>query len=245
FTVAPALSSNVDAAIAQLRTGTMDATGAIEDIGTISSVVRTPAIGLAVQKSGRTTGHTTGTISSINTTVSVRYGSCGSTTGPIFTFTNQVVVGSSSFSAGGDSGSLIVTRGTCPRPVALLFAGSSTSTIGNPISQVLSRISSSLGRTVSFVGSTCTASNFELNEDLPGLSEEAMARASRIKEKNENRIMSRPSVIGFGVSSADDNAGEPILVVYVDETTGLHPRLPKRIDGLRVKTVYTDTFTAF
>ncbi|HYP29352.1 MAG TPA: hypothetical protein VE262_21755, partial [Blastocatellia bacterium] len=29
FTVAPALSSNVDAAIAQLRTGTMDATGAI------------------------------------------------------------------------------------------------------------------------------------------------------------------------------------------------------------------------
>ena len=244
FTVAPALGSNVDAAIAQLRPGTMDGTGFIEDIGTISSVVRAPAVGLAVQKSGRTTGHTTGTISSINTTVSVRYGGCGSTTGPIFTFTNQVVVGSSSFSAGGDSGSLIVTRGACERPVALLFAGSSSATIGNPIGQVLSRISASLGRTVSFVGSTCTAARFEPEVDLPGIAEEAVARASRVKERNENRIMSKPSVIGFGISSADDNAGEPILVVYVDETTGRRPNLPKKLGGLRVKVVYTDTFTA-
>ena len=146
FTVAPALNLNVDCAIAQLRPGQMDGTGFIEDIGTISSVVRAPTVGLSVTKSGRTTGNTTGTISSINTTVSVRYSkSCGSNNGPTFTFTNQVVINSSTFSAGGDSGSLIVSNNSCHQPVALLFAGSSTSTIGNPIGQVLSRLSTSLG----------------------------------------------------------------------------------------------------
>jgi hypothetical protein len=126
FTVAPGLNTGVDAGIAQLRPGQMNSTGSIEDIGTISSVVREPTVGLQVQKSGRTTGHTTGTISSINATVSVRYSNeCGKNGGTLFTFTNQVVVGSSTFSAGGDSGSLIVTTGNCPQPVALLFAGSS------------------------------------------------------------------------------------------------------------------------
>ena len=51
----------------------MNSTGAIEDIGGISSVVKAPAVGLAVTKSGRTTGNTIGSISSYSTTVSVRY----------------------------------------------------------------------------------------------------------------------------------------------------------------------------
>src|SRR5689334_23374684 len=155
FTVAPSLSNNVDCAIAQLRAGQMDGTGFIENIGTISSVVTTPSVGLAVAKRGRTTGFTTGSISSTSTTMSVRYpSSCGANNGPTHTFTNQVVINSTTFSAGGDSGSLIVTNNTCHQPVALLFAGSSSSTIGNPIGSVLSQLSSSLGSTVSFVGGT-------------------------------------------------------------------------------------------
>src|SRR5689334_20891634 len=67
FTGAAALGSNVDAAVAQLRSGQMDATGFIEDIGAPSSVIVPPLVGLGVAKSGRTTGFTTGTISSINT----------------------------------------------------------------------------------------------------------------------------------------------------------------------------------
>src|SRR5262245_24067548 len=78
FTAAPQLGSNVDAAVAQLRAGTMDPTGFIEDIGVPSSVVMAPSAGLSVAKSGRTTGFTTGTISSINTSVNVQYQrSCG------------------------------------------------------------------------------------------------------------------------------------------------------------------------
>jgi hypothetical protein len=66
-----------------------------------------------------------------------------------------------------------------------------------------------------------------------------------IKERNENRIMSRASVIGFGVGASDTNENEPVLVVYVDETTGRKPRLPKSIEGVKVKVIYTDTFTAY
>jgi hypothetical protein len=246
FTVAPPLNQNVDCAIAQLRTGQMDPNGTIEDIGTISSVVRAPAVGLAVRKSGRTTGHTTGTIGAINSTVSVRYPkSCGSGGGTVFTFTNQVVVNSSTFSAGGDSGSLIVSAGSCPQPVALLFAGSSTSTIGNPAGQVLSRLSTALGSAVSFVGGTCSSSaNVEFLSQTPSLSRQVVRFATAIKERNENSIMSRPSVIGMGIGSADDNPSEAVIVVYVNQS-GPRPRLPRRIEGVRVKVIETDEFVAY
>src|SRR5262245_15893403 len=153
FTVAPQLGSNVDAAVAQLIPGAMDPTGFIEDIGIPSSMVRSPSVGLSVAKSGRTTGFTTGTISSINTSVSVQYQrSCGQGKKFVVSYTNQVVISSSTFSAGGDSGSLIVTNDSNHQPVALLFAGSSTTTIGNPIGEVLAQVSSALSRTVSVAG---------------------------------------------------------------------------------------------
>lgn len=156
FTIAAPLGSNVDAALAQLRPGTMDSTGFIEDIGVPSSTIVNPSVGLSVAKSGRTTGFTTGTIGSINTSVNVQYQrGCGG--GKKFTvgYTGQVVINSSSFSAGGDSGSLIVTNNSSHNPVALLFAGSSTSTIGNPIGEVLTKLTAALGGTaVSFGGSS-------------------------------------------------------------------------------------------
>ena len=53
-------SSNVDAAIATLRAGTMNSTGNILDIGVPATTTVMPAVGLGVAKSGRTTGFTTG-----------------------------------------------------------------------------------------------------------------------------------------------------------------------------------------
>ena len=74
FTKAVTLGNNVDCAVAALRTGRMDATGFIEGFGSPpSSTTVSPSVGLAVAKSGRTTGHTTGTIGSINTSVNVQY----------------------------------------------------------------------------------------------------------------------------------------------------------------------------
>jgi hypothetical protein len=68
-------------------------------------------------------------VTAINATVLIRYDNGTAR------FIHQVVVGGP-FSDSGDSGSLIMTVGG-NHPVALLFAGSSSSTIGNPIDKVL------------------------------------------------------------------------------------------------------------
>jgi hypothetical protein len=129
----------VDGAIAAVRPGMVDPSGAVHSIGTLSADTLPASIGLAVQKSGRTTGHTFGTVSSLDATVSVSYPTrCGGNRGKTATFVNTFFVTPGSFSAGGDSGSLIVeSGGGSPRAVGLLFAGSSSYTIANPIDHVL------------------------------------------------------------------------------------------------------------
>jgi hypothetical protein len=239
FTVAPPLgSSNVDAAIAQLRQGQMDQTGFIEDIGLPSSIVMPPSVGLAVAKSGRTTGFTTGTISSINTSVSVQYQrSCGSGKKFVVSYTNQVVITSSTFSAGGDSGSLIVTNNSSHNPVALLFAGSSTTTIGNPIGEVLTRVSQALGTTVSFAGTTQAPSMETLPEN--GLLPQDAERVKAVKERYEPEWMSKPGVWGMGVG-ADPSSGEPAIMIFVDPSAGRAHALPGRLDNVKVQFVTSE-----
>lgn len=247
FTTAPMLGSNVDCAVAQLRTGTMDSTGFIEGLngpgGIPSTTIVSPSVGMAVQKSGRTTGHTTGTIGSVNTSVSVQYQArCGQGRKFTISYTNQVVINSSSFSAGGDSGSLILTNnGSCAHPVALLFAGSSSSTIGNPIGEVVTKLSAALGTSVSFVGSTCSAQPGGQELQLP---QQALDNASRILEQNRHDLMSRPAVLGVGLGALEDNS-QPAIVVYVDKTSSLKPQLPAQIDNVSVRIIMTDPFIAF
>ncbi|HEX5707449.1 MAG TPA: hypothetical protein VFX96_09145, partial [Pyrinomonadaceae bacterium] len=114
-------TSNVDAAVAALRGTAMNTNGSILDIGIPSSTIRNASVGLSVAKSGRTTGFTTGTIGSVDTDVGVQYTrECGGGKKFVINFTDQVVINSSTFSAGGDSGSLIVTNDSCHQPVALL-----------------------------------------------------------------------------------------------------------------------------
>ena len=91
------------------------------------------AIDMAVHKFGRTTSYTVGDVKSIDTDVTVGY-----ETGN-FTFQGQIIIVGRSrhpFSAAGDSGSLILQRGT-NKAVGLLFAGSSSHTIANHIGDVL------------------------------------------------------------------------------------------------------------
>ena len=93
-------------------------------------------LGMSVQKYGRTTGHTVGQVSGLNATIDVSYRDGKAR------FENQIVISGRGFSAGGDSGSLVVTRGMLMgdrRPVGLLFAGTATTTLANPIDLVLDR----------------------------------------------------------------------------------------------------------
>jgi hypothetical protein len=128
--------NQIDAAIA--LTSTDDVGFATPDDG-YGSPRDTPVeamLGAKVQKYGRTTGYTHGTVTGINAVIDVSY------RGGTARFEDQILISGNGFSAGGDSGSLIVSEGFLAadrRPVGLLFAGSPTSTIANPIDIVLDR----------------------------------------------------------------------------------------------------------
>lgn len=134
-------NSNVDAAIAMVISGRVSTDGAILEIGTISSSTLEASIGLAVKKSGRTTGLTRSKVSGLNATISVIYDNeCAGGTAFTKTFTGQIVITNrgSKFLNSGDSGSLMVQDvATNPKAVGLLFAGSSSVAIANPIGEVL------------------------------------------------------------------------------------------------------------
>jgi hypothetical protein len=134
----------VDAAIAPIvKSIDFDAL-AYKGIGKLAGARTAPILpGMLVKKLGRTTGLTSGKVSAIevdNVVVDYDLGS--------LSFDNQVEiesVGNSSFSAGGDSGSLILDEENLG--CALLFAGSERGgpndrglTYANPITTVLKRL---------------------------------------------------------------------------------------------------------
>lgn len=135
-------SANIDAGIAAVIPGMVRTDGAILEIGTLSANTVAAFINQAVKKSGRTTGLTRSTVSGLNATVSVAYeNECAGGAAFTKTFTGQIVIKNrrSAFLNSGDSGSLMVEDVTTnPRAVGLLYAGSSTSAIANPINDVLS-----------------------------------------------------------------------------------------------------------
>lgn len=85
------------------------------------------ALGMAVRKSGRTTGLTQGQIEQIDVTSRIEYDDRSAT------FAGQIMAGA--LSAGGDSGSAVLDM--AGNVIGLLFAGSTTSTLINPIQDVL------------------------------------------------------------------------------------------------------------
>lgn len=233
-------TSNVDAAIAATITGDVTTTGEILAVGVPASSIVPATVGRGVAKAGRTTGLTCAAIGSINTNVSVQYES-GCNSGKKFTisYTNQVVVDSSTFSAGGDSGSLIVTSDTA-QPVALLFAGSSTTTIGNPITDVVNALG------VTFVGGgthsvTCSAAAQAVT--TRGISGPEFDRALNAKEAHWQELFQDDAIQGVGVGADPENPGQGAVVIYVEQGRA-HGPIPTEIDGVKTVVVMTDRFRA-
>ncbi len=133
-------ANTVDAAVASTTVGDLGNATTSDCYGTPESTTVTASVNMKVEKCGRTTESTKGRVSAINASVNVNYGDNG-----VALFTGQIVVGGS-FSAGGDSGSLVVVQkgGDQGKPVGLLFAGSSTTTILNPIDDVLADLAAEL-----------------------------------------------------------------------------------------------------
>lgn len=133
--------SNVDASTATVVSGMVNSSGAILEVGVPSSQTVAAALSQKVKKSGRTTGLTRSTVSGLNATISVAYeNECAGGAAFTKTFTGQILIANtaSKFLAGGDSGSALLEDVTTnPRFVGLLFAGSSSIAVANPIGQVL------------------------------------------------------------------------------------------------------------
>ncbi len=129
----------VDCAIAQSAPPLVTAHN--KDFGKINSSHVAASRFMLVKKSGRSTQLTRGMITDVNATVRVGFGTSGKAL-----FKDQIIITSVPlfpFSAGGDSGSLILTNSD-NKPVGLLFAGSSLFTIANKIQNVLSALSVSI-----------------------------------------------------------------------------------------------------
>ncbi|MFQ6100417.1 MAG: trypsin-like serine protease [Anaerolineae bacterium] len=120
--------NRVDAALARLLSPEL-VNNEILYIGAPTGV-GAATLGTEVQKTGRTSGHTQGTITQIDATVRIDYH--GSTA----LFTGQLVAGP--MSQPGDSGSAVLDMDK--QVVGLLFAGSDAATIINPIDEVLSAL---------------------------------------------------------------------------------------------------------
>lgn len=137
--VSPA-ENRVDGALAELLEAKLAKRRILPSVSNLSGPDPVPAaVGMRVHKHGRTTGYTRGRVVDVAADVNVGY-DFGTAR-----FIDQIIVigDAGSFSDSGDSGSLIVDRGT-RRATGLLFAGSASHTIANPIQDVLAGLSVTL-----------------------------------------------------------------------------------------------------
>lgn len=128
-------SNIMDAAISLSSPQDLGNSTQSDGYGTPKSGTAVASVGMTVKKYGRTTGETKGRVQGVNATLNVGY-----STG-VARFVGQIVIGGGGFSAGGDSGSLVVVgKGSDFRtPVGLLFAGGGGTTIASPIDAILDR----------------------------------------------------------------------------------------------------------
>jgi hypothetical protein len=253
--------SNTDSAIAQIVPGTVDLQGRILDLGAAgasSIAVAAPSngtiipatIGTAVAKSGRTTGLTCSTVETINMTFSIAYPTiCTKDPNvPIAftaTFTNQVMIAGGSFSAGGDSGSLVV-RQLDARPVALLYGGSPTDTVANPIQDVIAALSPSVPNTLTIVGggdhqvgcspeASFNSTTVGAATNVP-LSATERQRVTSVQQLHSRTLMQDSAVTSVVVGGSADSRGEGALVIHLSQFSS--KPIPAVIDGVRTRVIY-------
>lgn len=249
-------TGSVDAALAEIITGTVDTSGSILELGTASSdptvpnpappasSTVAPAVGMGVAKAGRSSGLTCSSISSINTIVDISYStSCSGGTTFYVEYDNQIVISGGKFSAAGDSGSLVVNSKTA-QPVGLLYGGDSTSTVANPISVVLNALADSKGNLPTVVGggehaiacpSTATAALASAQASAP-LAPQELARATQAANHYATRLLARPGVAGITVGHSHDAPGDPAVVIYVSSQPQAGA-FPAAVDGVRTRIV--------
>lgn len=213
----PHAVNRVDAALAR-PVQESDLQAEILSLGAVEGAAPA-ALGMAVMKSGRTTGYTTGVIQVLDASVQVNYGPEN-----VARFDGQII--SSPMSQGGDSGSLVLDSSS-RRAVGLLFAGSAKATIFNPIQEVLDQL----------------RIEFPRRAPVQAVERQTIAqRALAVKEAYQNSLLQRPNVVGVGVGlqrTGGQRTGQVGLVVMVDHKVPkglLRPEdtIPEEIEGVPV-----------
>jgi hypothetical protein len=249
----------IDAAIAQVIPGDVDPAGNILYLGGTADANGVPvpgaphagsgvaaSLGMPVAKSGRSTGLTCSTVLAVAVNVNAVQYQKGCGTGATFTvnYTNQVDIAGGSFSAEGDSGSLIVSESSAD-PVALLYAGSDTDTVGNPVSEVLGFFASG-GNTMTFVGGGAHAvvgcslpnkpASASSTQAATTVAPAAMQKAAAVRDAHAPELLAHPEVQAVGVGASRDNPHEGAILFFV---TAGQPRtnIPAQVDGVRTRIV--------
>ncbi len=263
-----ATTTNADAAIAQVNSGAVNTSGAIEELGALGdgTLAAAPpgisstggkgesgAVGMVVAKSGRTTGLTCASISAVSLSVQVDYFKDCAETQPYLTktYSNQIAISGNQFSDAGDSGSLVVDT-TNAEPVGLFFAGGvdsqtgATEGIANPVSTVLSELGTQQGTTFTFVGTTdhpVSCLNYGAGTVTASQSRTLTSAQDEVAQKalTQARMLVNPSVgiLGTAVGKSSDRPGEPAVILYVDKA--MNVAAPQMIDGVRTEVVSTST----
>ena len=228
----PGAQNRVDAAIAYTTTSL--ASAEILGLGQPNRMVGTPAVGMPITKSGRTTGVTTGTVTALNATVNVSYGTCGTAT-----FVDQVIT-TAGLGASGDSGSVVLEQGT-NTPVGLYFAGSPTSGVMSPILEVYR----ALWVVVDSDAPATIKSEADLLAQAEKLPVDAEIEAIKpVQDRYEASLLSVPGVVGVGIGR-DETGENAVLVVFCEKlTSALQAAVPADVEGVRVRLVESGRFEA-
>ena len=250
--------TNVDVAIAQVVPGAVDLSGKILSLGATATGGTSDSgpphqgkgiaarIGEGVAKSGRTTGLTCSSVAVTNLAVMVTYQTqCNGGSAFDVNYLNQISVSGGGFSSGGDSGSLIVDESTAD-PVALLYGGSDTDTVGNPVADVLAALTDQ-GNQASFVGSASThqvigctlaagAVKAASRQAAILVDTASLAQAQRARDLHAPELLTNPYVSAVGVAPSVDRPGEAAVLIVVNPEQAATP-MPATLEGVGTRIV--------
>ncbi len=258
-------ATNADAAIAEVNSGAVDSSGAILELGALQNGTlasappgisssagkgENPALNMKVAKSGRTTGLTCATVSTVSLDVNVDYFSDCAESKPYVTktFTNQIAISGNQFSDAGDSGSLVVDTANA-EPVGLFFAGGVDSSgvsigVANPAQDVLNELGTLNGTSYTFVGTNDHAvSCLNYGSSIATAAQAVVltaAQASRAElAMNQARMLvsSSAGILGVATSKSLDQPGEAAVTVYVNQN--MNANVPATVDGVRTLVIPT------
>jgi hypothetical protein len=262
-------TTNVDAAIAQVASHTVDPSGSILELGSRQSdgslAAAPPGISstggkgesatlqLRVAKSGRTTGLTCGMVTAVDVDVSVDYFRDCAETRPYLTktFTSQIAVSGDRFSDAGDSGALIVDT-TNAEPVGLFFAGGTDASgvgqgMANPAPEVLNELSAQTGggAAYSFVGAPDhPVSCLSYGDSTIHASQNRMLPDAEITRGQQAlgtaRLLVNPSSAVLGVAMGKSTDRPGEAAVIVYVDENAQPPVPETMDGVRTVVIPTN-----